>query len=222
MGFAAAGSVIRLYYTSASTQSDQQLYHDFPVTTGATQYYQLGTDFGTSAFSGLVRGGAPLVSTASADMALAQAGVGSMIRLDFPHLAQLSGTVNPMLLNAAILEVYPVPGSAQSLYTPPTSVAMYETDGNNVPLNLLTTGVADGEYQQATLQQDDSYGLNSKYQFNLTSYFMNRLGSGDSQMALLLAAIPSAYIQTVNRLVVGGTEHPTHRVKLKLYFTKIQ
>ncbi|MCJ8164495.1 DUF4270 domain-containing protein [Pontibacter sp. E15-1] len=222
VGFTAAGSVLRLYYSTASGETAQHLYHDFPVTTGSTQYNQLGTGFGSSAFSGLVRGGLPVASTETADMGLAQAGAGIMIKIDFPHLSGMKGILNPALLNAAVLELYPIPGTTQYPYPLPASVALYETDQSNVPLNQLLMGVSGEEYQQAALTSDNAYGLDAKYQFYITEYLISRLSGGNSNQALLLAALPSAYIQTVNRLVVGGTNHPTQRAKLKLYFTKIQ
>ncbi|MCC9166651.1 DUF4270 family protein [Pontibacter harenae] len=219
IGFDAASAVIRLYYSEGSTDN----YQDFPVTSGSLQYNNLVNDFSQSNFQGLNRGGEPLASTSTADMSFTQAGTGVMVKLEFPYLSKLKEILQPELINSVILEVQPVANTYGYPFTAPSQVALYESDFNNVPTNLLYANYTTTSGQVASLQEDTEYQVNSKYQFNITEYLINKLQEEQSTgKALLLSAPAESFTKTVNRLVVGGPNHTSNKVKIKIYYTKIQ
>ncbi|RDV11796.1 DUF4270 family protein [Pontibacter diazotrophicus] len=220
LGFNATGAVLRLYYSVPSEESILHYYHDFPVTTGTTQYNQLSTDFSSSYLNGIARGGAAVASTAAENMAFAQSGTGLMIRLDFPYLTNLLNTVEPALISSAVLEVSPIANTTQYPFPLPATLALYETYQGNKPIYPLYKNYSIEAVQEAFYAEGNEYGTMGRYQFNITEYLINRLSGSNYSETLMLAAPASAFTQTVNRLAVGGPGQITQRVKLKIYYTK--
>ncbi|TXK45708.1 DUF4270 domain-containing protein [Pontibacter qinzhouensis] len=221
VGFNAAGAVIRLQYRVSSTEGSTGYYQDFPLITGSTQYNHIAADFSSSYLSGIERGGDPVASTATGNMSFAQSGTGLMVRLDFPYLNDLKEILVPALINGVQLEVQPVANTIKYPFAAPATVSLYETDLNSKPLSLLLQDYSE-EVQTAALKADDEYSLNSKYSFNITHYLIGRLNATQPQdRALLLGAPAAEFVQAVNRLAVGGQGAAANKVKLRIYYTKL-
>lgn len=222
IGFKAEQTFIRLNYSLATAEGRTTYHYDFPLITGSTQYNQLLTDGAASQLATIDRGGEPLESTATDNMAFAQAGTGLMVRIDFPHLENLKNILVPELINAVQLEVQPVANTIKYPFAAPAYMALYETDQHNKPTYPLLMDYSTEDIQQASLVADDEYGLNSKYSFNITHYFISRLKNTGDNRALLLSVPPGYINQTLERLVIGGQGSQTNKVRLKLYYVKIQ
>ena len=221
VGFDAAQTKVRVYYRQTSGDVTENLTYDFALLTGSTQYNQLTTDYSATALAGISPGGNPVPSTATNNMGFTQSGTGLMVKVEFPYLTQLKEILDPSLINKVLLEIEPVTGTNLGFYRPPGTLALYETDQNNIPTGPVYTNYTTTE-QTAGYILDAEFNLNSYYRFDVTQHFINRFGQSQAQQnALLLSAPRDTFVQTLNRLAVGGPNHQ-NSIKLKIYYTKIQ
>lgn len=218
LGVTGSGVKVRLYYTNPAA-SDISSY-DFALTTGNTQFNQVTGDYGQSVFKGLKRG-QTVSSTATNDMAFAQSGTGIMVKLDFPYLAALKSGLGFTLIHKAVLEVVPVTNTNRYPSLPPQTLALYQSGETNVPGSPLLKDYSTTEAQTATYQPDAEFDMQSKYRFVITEYLDQLLAGTKPNNGLLVAAASESFLSEINKINVGGQHHAANRVRLRIFYTKL-
>ncbi|HEX8377511.1 MAG TPA: DUF4270 domain-containing protein [Pedobacter sp.] len=145
---------------------------------------------------------------------------GLRTKIRFPHLAKLKENGNVSVNKAEL--VIPVLESTDAFpFKPAPRLALYRSDiagqRQSVPDNNFTTF---GGIYNAT---------DKTYTFNITSYIQEILSNKSVQYDTFIAPIevpattqPNIFSSgtTAARAVIGGGNHPTNRMKLKLTYTK--
>ena len=218
LGATAGSAKVRLYYSTTSATTTEE-YQDFPLVTGNTQYNELRGNFRQTAFKELARG-QTISSALTNDISFTQSGTGVMVKLDFPYLASLKDEMKTNLINRAMLEIVPVTNTNRYPTLPPETIILYQSGKTNAPTGQLLKDFSATEYQSAIYAPDTEFDMESKYQFVVTDYLTQLLSGTIENNGLLLAAAPTSFVATLNRLCVGGPAHASSRVRLRIFYTK--
>lgn len=136
---------------------------------------------------------------------------GTSVRITIPHIDSLKN----ISINKAEL-VFTNIGSDTTLYAPPAQLifTQYLESGFESLLSESTAGIGGG---LPTRENDSQGNPLSVYKLNVPFYLQNVLRSGQ-QFGLNLLPFPTA--TRANRVVLGGSTHPQHPLKLRLTYTK--
>lgn len=143
-----------------------------------------------------------------------QAMAGLDIDVEIPSLNnEILGNV---AINKAELDVYQIEADGDALFTAPIALGLVAEDleeNTTVVLSSNSTG-----FRGDTLTIDGEMGVLYKVDIDLQS-LQNFLDNPNSKKMTLL---PSNPFTTPNRIVVGGPQHPTFPMKLRLIYTVIE
>jgi hypothetical protein len=156
----------------------------------------------------------------TSDQSYVLAGVGIVTRLEIPYLKDLFYINDEIRILDAILEIEPVENTYTEL-TLPTHVSLYATDD----LNRWGTQLTDksGNPDNVTLQIDMLYQEETKYYFDITNFLISKLKEPtDVIPAILLTIGTDDLYMTTSRIVMGSQFHNENKIKLKLYYMKIE
>lgn len=140
-----------------------------------------------------------------------QAGAGVKTYLQIPYLRNLIKN-NDVAINKAEVEFTQVVGSGDLPFAAPTRMFLLIADslGKNADAPIIDLG-------------EPFYGgrlIDGKYKFVITRHIQRVLMSNEPDFGLVL--IPGDLVSSLNRVVVGSTNHPLYRPKLVLTFTKLK
>lgn len=137
-------------------------------------------------------------------------------RLDFPYLNNLLHEGEAVEIEDAWLRIYPETGT----YTPynplPDSLYLYIADDNNVITDVVQNTLG-SEVQIAYLVYDTTYGGNTYYAFDITSFLQQELGAfGQNKHNLQLVFTAAGFTEGVGNLTFGDRNS---RYPLRLHVT---
>ncbi|MDY0906015.1 DUF4270 domain-containing protein [Pedobacter sp. CFBP9032] len=152
--------------------------------------------------------------------------VGVKTKISFPNLANFSNTHGKVVVNKAELVVDVSNGSFANPFVPAERLALYRWDIAEQPTTLPdynsllasnATGLFGGAYQSST----------NRYVFNVTSYVQGLVDKTITDYGTFLA--PSSITQydispsgtSAGRAVIGSFGNATNKIKLNIYYTKI-
>lgn len=140
-----------------------------------------------------------------------QAGGGVKTYLQIPHLRNLVQN-NDVAINKAEVIFTQVVGSGDLPYAAPTRMFLLIADslGKNASVPIIDLG-------------EPFYGgqlIDGQYRFVITRHIQRVLMSDQPDFGLVL--IPADLVSSLNRVVVGSTNHPLYRPKLVITFTKLK
>jgi hypothetical protein len=178
--------------------------HDYTGTDVQTQLTNTSTQYNVTYLQGLV---------------------GVKTKLSFPNLANFASTHGKVIVNKAELVVDVSNGSFANPFAPAERIAMYRWDIAEQPANIpdLTNlgsagaGLFGGAYQS----------LNNRYIFNITAYVQGLIDKTITDYGTFLApSSTTAYEITpsgtsAGRAVIGSFGNTTNKIKLNIYYTKI-
>lgn len=141
-----------------------------------------------------------------------QAGGGVKTYLQIPYLRNLVKN-NDVAINKAEVQFTQVVGSGDLPYAAPTRMFLLIADslGKNASVPILD------------LSSPNVYGgqlIDGKYTFVITRHIQRVLMSNEPDFGLVL--IPGDLVSSLNRVVVGSTNHPLYRPRMVLTFTKLK
>lgn len=156
-------------------------------------------------------------STLTGNQVYVQSVTGSVGKIAFPNLQLFNNLPGLYKLSKALLEIRPVRGTYENVYTLPSTLNLYQTDANN-GFGIDPNGTS--THQSGSLSVDQ-YG--SRYLFDVTSYVSTMMHTefkaGDG---LLIAPSSSLFATTFSSLVFGdGLLSGYQNIKLKLYFIQV-
>ncbi|NTE04721.1 DUF4270 domain-containing protein [Agrobacterium tumefaciens] len=221
--FAASNSYVQLVYKKPNTSNGiDTVSVNFPISfptaavTANIKHDYTGTDVQTQ-----------LSNTATQyNVTYLQAMVGVKTKISFPDLANFQNTYGKVVVNKAELVVDVSNGSFVNPFVPAERIALYRWDIAEQPTFLPdysslassgATGLFGGAYQS----------LNNRYIFNVTSYVQGIIDKTITDYGTFLAPTStSAYeitpsATTAGRAVIGSFGNATNKIKLNIYYTKI-
>lgn len=212
LGFKANKMKIRLYYRQLNGDILKAVHTDFVMVNPGYQFNHIEYDR-----SGTLLAGSqvlqPISTRSTNNVGYVQAGTGLVTRLDFPSLKSFFSINNGIVLSAAYLDINPVKGSYATNLLPPTSLALYATDGSNMPLSSIGAS--------SSITYDREFGVNTYYRYQLFSYIFGELKSSRGYVTPLILAPAGNQGSSVQRLYLGDRFHPETKIKLKIYYTYV-
>jgi hypothetical protein len=199
-------------------------------------FNQIQADPATPLAGGLTKQYDSVASTAENPETYVQGGLGIMTRIRFDNFDEIRRQGN-VAINRAELVVTALPGSTQSAQS---KLILYDATGSGKILRspsaywpLFIGGGINGALPIATY-------TGGKYTFDITSY-INQILLGRYSNDGLFLSLPSTYTdlqirnnqsptvtpnisleESVVGISIGGHNHPTAPVKLKIYYTPIR
>jgi hypothetical protein len=217
---------IRLSYQTTTSQT-----YDFLLFNNRPFNHIRGDRTVNPALSGLNGQYSSVSSTATNGETYVQGGTGLMTRIEFPSLTsipQLSGVA----INRAELIVTPLPGSA--VYSR-SLLILYNATGDGKLLrstNGITPEYIPGDISILVTAPALAAYVKSAFTFDVTRYVADVLQKRRGNNGLYLS-LPSVFNQiqgvasetsleeSINTMYLGGHNHPTAPLKLRIYYTPI-
>ena len=153
-------------------------------------------------------------TSASTEKAYVQAMSGLEIDLEIPSLT--NEVLGNVAINKAELDIYQLEADGNALFTAPVALGLVAEDlveNTTVVLSSNSTG-----FRGDTLTVDGEMGVLYRIDIDLQS-LQDFLDNSNSKKMTLL---PSNPFTTPYRMVVGGPQHPTFPMKLRLIYTVIE
>jgi Domain of unknown function (DUF4270) len=216
VGFSFAKSKIRLYYSRSTESNNTQANLDFPLINNQLQFNSITPDRSATVLSGLKRRQS-IPSSATGNVSFVQSGTGITTRVELPTVKGFLNDKRIVLLDA-YLEVFPV----QNTYVanrPPTTLVLFTTDKSNVATGIIPP-VERSTYLSSNIFYDFEYGRNTRYTFTLTNYISSQLLTETSSIApFLIGTVAPSLANEINRVVIGDSQNPSSKIKLKIYYS---
>jgi len=209
-GFNIADSSVRMrmhFHLNLPTHSDQVI--DFILTRTGYQFNRIITDRSNTPIAH-VPGQNEYFASNKYPYAFTQAGTGVMLKIKWPALRDLLKINEVVRLMSANLILRPVRGTYDdAIYQLPTKLFMTQTDASNlIGASLIDSTGATIQYRNPVI--DRLYGIDTYYNFNVTSYInalINTPGSGEGGI-FIMNANPGGANQ-ITRGVFGSAQQPT-------------
>lgn len=198
---------IKIYYQEGSEEEELV----FPVA-NHIYYTQLVHDRSQTLFAPLQQQSRELAIEETDDQAYLQGGVGTAIRIEFPHLKSLLALGNGVFITEAFLRLNPIKSTFGGDTPLPTDLAVYQVDGLN--------RIVDTYDATFTLYIDQEFKEDTYYSLPISAFLNTQLSTNqDSEQALLILLPEETYYSTVDRMVVGGESSEDPSV-LELFLLK--
>jgi hypothetical protein len=155
-------------------------------------------------------------SSETSNVSFINAGLGMFTKLSFPTMASLIEFENCALVRAVL---YIKPALGTNVKLPDASdFAIYQTSKNNLFEALLYK--ADGTVVQPVLSTDELYNEETWYSFDITDHMIAEFYDRyvDPEKALSIAFSSSYISNSLDQLLVGGSENKIIEPKLELLF----
>jgi hypothetical protein len=217
MGFAINDSslCINLYYHELG-ESATDLTVKFTPTT--PNYNKVKHDRSNTPLQLLNSGTTELASDKMSNVAYVQGLTGLYTKIEFPYLNNLLEAGQMVSIESATLYLYPVKGSYGVLNPLPSSLALYQSNENNVTEDQIKD-VLGSSVQTGSLVTDNDLHENTYYSFDITSFMQSSLGTIGVKKKNLQLVLPEDKINSSYQSVVfGDMKHPQSQVKLSILY----
>lgn len=215
-------NVLRIYY-STKTPYPVDGYVDFPSLANSYAFNQLIADRSGTLLSGSATSGEEIFPSAStANKGYMQSGLGVKLKISFPSLGNILLTDKTIRLQKAELILKPVPQSYDlSRFILPPTLYLAQTNATNTIGYPVADSTGSG-VQYVSPVVDLVYGVDTYYQFNITSAMIGLLSSADkSDFGLFLMEQADPAMLQLNRAVFGNRNLANAGAQLRLTLVKI-
>lgn len=217
MGFAINDSslCINLYYHELGESATDLTVKFTPST---PNYNKVNHDRSNTPLQLLNSGTTVLASDKMSNVAYVQGLTGLYTKIEFPYLNNILEAGQMVSIESATLYLYPVKGSYGVLNPLPSSLALYQSNENNVTEDQIKD-VLGSSVQTGSLITDNDLHENTYYSFNITSFLQSSLGTIGVNKKNLQLVIPEDKINSSYQSVVfGDMKHPQSQVKLSILY----
>ena len=190
----------------------------FKVETGINHFSQISEDRSATPLKNLVNQETDIPSTSTNNEVYLQGGTGLTPIVRIPYLGKLLELQNTVILKAELI-LSPV-DHTYDYNQIPTTISYYGTNTDNQVIGSYFDPSSGRTLYGSLNLVDPLYNENTYYVFDITPYIKQQLASKyftPSKAGLLLAYNKPSFNVTVNRLVLGGENHPTKKAIIKLY-----
>lgn len=229
--FASTNSYVQLVYkhTNSSSGIDTTSVN-FPITTSTTtgtgvgpvtaniKHDYTGTDVQTQLNS----------AATTYNVTYLQALAGVKTKISFPNLANFTSTYGKAIVNKAELVVDLSTGTGGVPFLPAQRLALYRWDIANQPTYLPDNNSGDSR-SSITGSYFGGYfdSIKNRYVFVITNYIQDLIDKKTTDYGTFLAAISNSTFEitpsgiSAARSVIGSQNNTTNKLKLNIYYTKI-
>ncbi|MDR0560450.1 MAG: DUF4270 domain-containing protein [Prevotellaceae bacterium] len=164
-------------------------------------------------------------ATQTDNQAYLMAGDGLYVKIEFPYLTNMLQTCDYGTVERAILEIKPVTGTYGKYTKLPSTLGLYAVSMSGEAESQMTD--SQNQTQTGSLVEGEQFSANTAYTFDVSNFIQNQiLTSQNEQMYLVLRLSDNDMQQTVNRLVIGNSDHSINignqvyqnKATLKLYY----
>ena len=169
-------------------------------------------------------------STKSGNTIYLQGLAGTKVKIKFPYLKSILGTVGNIVINRAELVVSPDPNTIIP-FKPQPKLTMYRYDIAHQKIELEDANANDTRYQGVATFGGYYGSVNKGYLFIVTSYVQDLMNGLSVDYGAYLAPVDTTNTtsvdiaptpQTAGRVVAVGTDKTSpYRIKLNIIYTKI-
>jgi hypothetical protein len=207
--------LVRIYtHTVENELTNHEI--NFPVINKNLQFNQINCDWSNNPvfINHRQRNAIPVSETGN--VSFINAGLGMFTRLSFPTIASMIELENSVLIRA-VLYIKPALGANVEL-PDGNSFTIYQTGKNNGLDALLVN--PDGTFVQPKLSIDELYNEQTWYSFDITDHLITEFSDGyiDPKKALSITFSSSFISNSLDQLLVGGSENKTIEPRLELLF----
>ncbi|MDX2302934.1 MAG: DUF4270 family protein [Microscillaceae bacterium] len=200
------GTYLRVYYHE---QGDEK-YLDFPLVNTNLQFNQIDYDSDNPTLAALSTQKSILSSEDTFRETYLQAGVGLMTRIEIPYVDKILELGNTSVTMYAELIIRPVNRSFDYLRLP-AGFNTFESDA----INRFRTQL-DLSYQ---LSLDSEFDRSTYYKVDITDFILEDLDQDAIKNNVFLLTLPQ-FSNSTERLVLGGTRHPSNPMQLRVIVTR--
>jgi len=217
MGFAINDSslCITLYYHEVSESSNDYSVQFTPTT---PNFNKVKHDRSNTPLQLLNKETKELISDKMSNLSYVQGLTGLYTKIEFPYLNNLLEVGQMVSIESATLYLYPVKGSYGILNPLPSSLALYQSNENDVTEDQITD-ILGTSVQTGSLITDEDLHENTYYSFDITSFMQSNLGMIGVNKKNLQLVLPEDKINTSYQSVVfGDMKHSQSPVKLSVLY----
>lgn len=218
IGFHAATSKVRLYYSKYQADTEETPYIiDFTISEATKQFNSISLDKAGTLLQNLPISSSKLSSSVTNRQGLIQSGTGVACRIDFPNIKQLKYISDKGAIVNAELLLKPVNNSYSEQYPLADSLKIYVADNLNRISGSLENGA--GTYVYGTLnKKSDEFNENLGYVIPIGNFLQKEMWKQSDSKSSLILTLP-VISKAVNRIVLGDQKHPNNKIQLKIYYT---
>lgn len=218
IGFHAATSKIRLYYSKYQADTEETPYIiDFTISEATKQFNSISLDKTGTLLQNLPIASSKLSSSLTNRQGFIQSGTGVACRIDFPNIKQLKYISDKGAIVSAELLLKPINNSFSEQYPLADSLKVYVADNLNRISGSLENGA--GAYVYGALnKKSDEFNENLGYVIPIGSFLQKEMWKQSDSRSSLILTLP-VISKAVNRIVLGDQKHPNNKIQLKIYYT---
>ena len=224
---------IRIYYSDKTL--DDEMYTEYSLETLGTSTQATDTNYFASNhisnnYSKFFVPQMPeeedkLSSDETGDVTIIQGGLNLMTRVEIPYVDKIRALGSGSVFRA-ILYFEPIEGTYAEEEDLPPYLEVYMANNNNEFYSqLYKAGSNEATYavlhqKENVVSYDTYYDNVTYYSVDITQYLVNEyIDLADPKYFLLLTLPQGSIGNNVEQLIIGSPNHPTQKMRLKLYFT---
>jgi len=208
--------LLRLYYHDDTPGSDEKEI-ELELVNEDLQYNQTLIDRTGTRLDTTLAGDQRLNSQYTDDLTFIQGGQPIMSCIEIPYIDNLLLTGDNGMLIYASLRISPLKGSYDDPYRLPGSLNVWVCNKKNEFLEPLFDYA--GDNVRSTLYVDEEFDENTYYEIPITPYLQSELSTDLHTDYSLVLTLPTSQLEhSLERLVIGGNDHPGHAMRLELYY----
>lgn len=208
--------LMRLYYHDKTPGSEEEEI-ELGLINKELQYNQTWIDRSGARVDTILAGDQRLNSQQTNDLTFIQGGLGMMSCIEFPYIDNLLLLGNNGMLIYASLHVKPLKGSYDDPYRLPESLNVWICNKKNEFLEPLLD--FSGDTVRSTLYFDDEFDEITFYDIPITPFLQYELNNELNTDYSLVLTLPTSLMDySLERLVIGGDDHPEHAMKLEMFY----
>lgn len=217
IGFSAATSKVRLYYSKYQADTEETPYIlDFTILDKTKQFNAISSDKTGTLLQNLSVPTSKLSSSLTEHQGFIQSGTGVSCRIDFPNIKQFKHISDNGAIVAAELLLKPVNNSYSDKYPLADSLSVYVADNLNRISGTLLNSESKSVYGILN-KKTDEFNENVGYTIPIGGFLQKEMLKQTDSRSCLILTLP-ALSKAVNRVVLGDQKHLNNKIQLKIYY----
>ncbi|WP_456315476.1 DUF4270 family protein [Pseudomonas shirazensis] len=216
IGFSAATSVVRMYYSKYQSDEEKSSYIDFTIADISKQFNSISSDKTGTLIQNLPISTSTLSSSLTNRQGFIQSGTGVACRIDFPNIKQLKYISNKGAIVDAELILKPVNNSYSEQYPLSDSLQVYVADKLNRISSVLQNSAGSSVYGILN-KKTDEFNENIGYSIAVGGFLQKEMWKQTDSKSSLILTLPGVS-KGVERIVLGDQKHLNNKIQLKIYY----
>ncbi|MBW4359599.1 DUF4270 family protein [Flavobacterium taihuense] len=209
-------SVLRLYYSKGTGDTEDTYKKDFTILDVSKQFNAISSDRAGTLIQDLPLSKMNLSSLYTGNAGFIQSGTGIVCRVDFPNIKQLKYLSEKGAIVDAKLIMKPVKNSYSEMFPLPEKLSVYVVDKLNRIKATLTN--SSGENSVAILNNtNDEFDESVNYELSLGSFLQKEMLKESDSKSGLLFTLPTLS-KIVDRVALGDQTNKENKMKLQIYY----